>query len=341
MMILNFSKPVDIRQIPQEEDWQKEIADFLTEWYSDSETVVTQTSGSTGIPKKIERKKSAMKQSAIMTGRFLDLKTGDSALLCMPTCYIGGKMMLVRAIVWRLKLMCIRPVSHPLENINQEIVFSAMTPMQVENSLGKLHLVRKLIIGGAHVALPLVEKLKNIPTDIYETFAMTETVSHIALRKISGGGENPFRLLPDTKIRIDERGCLCIQPLFLDLEEEIITGDLVKILSDNEFEWLGRVDNVINSGGIKIFPEKVERQLKSMIHRDFIISSEKDSLLGEKVILIVEGEKIPDLEEKMAEFPYQNKYEKPRKIVYVPHFERSSNGKLLRHKIVEKISEYS
>lgn len=337
MLTLNFSTPINISQIPQEESWQKEIVDFLKEWYSTSEVVITQTSGSTGTPKKIERKKSAMRQSALMTGRFLNLKTGDTALLCMPARYIAGKMMLVRAIVWRLKLMCIKPASRPLEGINQDIAFSSMVPMQVENSLDRLHQVQKLIIGGAQVALPLAEKLKHIPTDIYESFAMTETVSHIALKKISGGGENPFRLLPDTKIRTDERGCLCVQPLFLDLGEEIITNDLVKILSDNEFEWLGRIDNVINSSGIKIFPEKVEKQLKPVIHQEFIISSEKDDLLGEKVILIVEGEKIDGLEEKIEHFPYQNKYEKPRRIFYTPHFERTPNGKLLRCKIVEKL----
>ncbi len=329
-ILLDFSKKINPEEIPQEEEWQKNIVSFLKEWESDSESVITQTSGSTGAPKSIELTKSAMIRSAEMTGEFLGLKEKDTALLCMPSLYIAGKMMLVRAIVWKLKLICIKPSSHPLKNINQRIVFSAMTPMQVENSLDKLGLIDKLIVGGAQISSSLLSKLKNRSTDIYESFGMTETISHIALKKVSGGEDNPvFRLMPDTRIRLDERGCLCISLSFL--KEEIITNDVVSILSEKEFQWLGRIDNVINSGGIKIFPEKVEKQLKKIIDREFIISSQKDPLLGNQVILVIEGEKIPDLEEKISSFPFENKYEKPKKIVYIKQFDKTHTGKILRN----------
>jgi O-succinylbenzoic acid--CoA ligase len=333
MIRLDFSKDLKIQEIPQEEEWQRNIVSFLKEWYSDSKTVVTHTSGSTGIPKNIELAKSAMIRSAAMTGEFLNLKENDSALLCMPSLYIAGKMMLVRAVVWKLNLFCIKPVSHPLSRINQKFVFSAMTPMQVENSLDKLPLIKKLIVGGAQISTNLLSELKDMPVDVYESFGMTETISHIALRKVSGKENNSaFRIMPGTKIRLDERGCLCIHPSFL--EEEIRTNDMVNLLSENEFIWLGRIDNVINSGGIKIFPEKVERQLKTVIDREFIISSKKDSLLGAKVVLLIAGEKIPELEKIIAEFPFESSYEKPREIIYTGSFAKTPTGKIIRNQII-------
>jgi O-succinylbenzoic acid--CoA ligase len=329
MIRLDFSKKIHWEKLPQEEEWQKNIIHFLKEWHSGSDVIVTKTSGSTGIPKNIELKKSAMIRSATMTGEFLSLKKNDTALLCMPSLYIAGKMMLVRAIVWKLTLFCIKPVSHPLENIDKPFIFSAMTPMQVENSLDKLHLIKKLIIGGAQLSPHLHNQLKHYSTDIYESFGMTETISHIALKKVSGNQNHPvFHVLPNTKIRLDERGCLCILPSFLS--HEISTNDIVSLISDHEFEWMGRIDHVINSGGIKIFPERVEKQLKTIIDREFIISSREDELLGNKVILVVAGEKISELERKIAEFSFENKYEKPKEIIYIDRFIKTPTGKIIR-----------
>lgn len=329
MIHLDFSKQIEIDKIPSKESWQKDIIDFLKDWYAPSVTITTKTSGSTGIPKNIELSKKAMIQSAKMTGTFLHLQIKDRALLCMPSSYIAGKMMLVRAIVWKLDLYCIKPVSHPLENITMEFTFSAMTPMQVENSLDKLSFIKKLIIGGAQLSSQLQSKLKTRPTDIYESFGMTETISHIALKKVSGNNTKPFfKLMPNTKMRIDKRGCLCILTPFL--KEEIITNDLVSIISDNEFEWIGRIDHVINSGGIKIFPEQVEKQLKSVINSDFIISSLEDPLLGNKVVLIIAGKKDLELERQILDFNYANRYEKPKEIIYINSFARTPTGKIIR-----------
>lgn len=329
MIHLNFSKHIDVNAIPCQEKWQIDLVDFLKDWYSASPTIITKTSGSTGTPKNIELTKKAMAESAKMTGTFLNLKANDSALLCMPSSYIAGKMMLVRAIVWKLDLYCIKPVSHPLENVNREFTFSAMTPMQVENSLDKLYLIKKLIVGGAQPSAQLVSELKKQTTDIYESFGMTETISHIALKKISGHAVNSaFKVMPNTKIRVDERGCLCILPPFLD--EEIVTNDLVSLISENEFEWKGRMDHVINSGGIKIFPEQVEKQLKSIIQSDFIISSVQDPVLGNKVVIIIAGKKDINLEKQILDFNFENKYEKPKEFIYVESFAKTPTGKIIR-----------
>ena len=316
MIHLNFSKPIDVNAIPCQEKWQIDLVDFLKDWYSASPAIITKTSGSTGTPKNIELTKKAMAESAKMTGTFLNLKANDSALLCMPSSYIAGKMMLVRAIVWKLDLY-------------REFTFSAMTPMQVENSLDKIYLIKKLIVGGAQPSAQLVSELKNQTTDIYESFGMTETISHIALKKISGHAANSvFKVMPNTKIRVDERGCLCILPPFLD--EEIVTNDLVSLISENEFEWKGRMDHVINSGGIKIFPEQVEKQLKSIIQSDFIISSVHDPLLGNKVVIIIAGKKDLNLEKQILDFNFENKYEKPKEFIYVESFAKTPTGKIIR-----------
>lgn len=330
MIFLDFSKEINTNQLPQKEEWQKNIVNFLQEWLSDSQTITTKTSGSTGTPKNIELTKKAMTESATLTGKFLNLKPDDTALVCMPTQYIAGKMMLVRAWVWKLKLFCIEPTSHPLNNLEQKFTFSAMTPMQVRNSLNKINQIKKLLVGGAQVSYDLQTILKKYNTDIYESFGMTETISHIALKKISSGKkEHPFCLMPDTKIRQDERGCLCIKPSFL--KEEIITNDIIHLISDYEFEWLGRWDNVINSGGVKIFPEKVEKQLKSIINEEFIISQKPDEILGNKIVLIIEGNESPILKKQIENFSFENKYEKPREIIYIKKFKRTSTGKIIRN----------
>ncbi|PQL93279.1 AMP-binding protein [Apibacter adventoris] len=328
MIFLDFSKEINLEKIPQKKEWQKNVVKFLKEWVSDSEIICTKTSGSTGVPKNIELSKKSMIQSAILTSEFLKLKTGDTALVCMPTQYIAGKMMLVRAWVWKLKLFCIEPTSNPLEKIDQKFTFSAMTPMQVRNSLGKINLIEKLLIGGGQVSYDLQTILKKFNTEIYESFGMTETISHIALKKLSGNKNHYFQSMKGTKIRKNEKGCLCIKPSFLN--EEVITHDIINLISDHEFEWLGRLDNVINSGGIKIFPEKVEKQLKSIIDQEFIISKKFDEILGNKVILIIEGNESSILRNKIENFSFENKYEKPKEIIYIKRFKRTPTGKIIR-----------
>lgn len=328
-MQIDFSKKIEISQWSKEEEWQQDIANFLKEWYSDSDFIITKTSGSTGKPKEIKIAKKAMLQSAQMTGKFLSLKENDSALLCMPSKYIAGKMMLVRSMVWKLNLTCIKPSSHPLENLNQRFVFSAMTPMQVENSLDKLENIDKLIVGGTQIQYSLLQKLKVFQTEIYESFGMTETLSHIALKKVSGEKvSNYFETLPGIKIRKNESDCLCVDVPFLN--EELSTNDLIQLKNKNQFEWLGRKDNVINSGGIKISPEEVEKKLKPLIAQEFIVSSVEDSVLGNKVVLVVEGEEIVRLKEKIQQIDSLSKYEKPKDIVYIEKFARTPTGKVIR-----------
>ena len=203
--------------------------------------------------------------------------------------------------------------------------FIAIVSLQAENSLDKLHQFKKIIIGGAKVSDDLATKLKEIKSAIYETYGMTETITHIAAKKI---GEAYFNVLEHVSISIDERNCLVIDAPSIS-EEKVITNDIVEILNERQFKWLGRYDNVINSGGIKLFPEQIETKLASKIKNRFFITSQPDAVLGSKVVLVLEGEK-RDIDSSI--FNSLEKFERPREILFVTEFVETETKKINRIK---------
>lgn len=311
-------------------DFQKPLGRFILDWFDNHPNITLQTSGTTGIPKQITVPKQAMIDSALATGRFFNLEPKDKALCCLPVNFIAGKMMLVRAIVLGLDLHFIEPTAFPLTNKHTKYDFVAMSPMQVENSIRQLDLVKKLIIGGSKVSKSLQEKLLPLATLSYETYASTETLTHIAARKI---GEEYFKLLPGIKIELDPRGCLMIEAPRISMHK-IITNDLVEITPENQFRWIGRVDNVVNSGGIKLSPESIEAKLTDKIPYRFFIAGVPDEVLGEKLILIVEAEEFT-LAGNV--FESLDKYEKPKEVVFMPKFLETESGKIKRKKIIKTI----
>ena len=319
---IDFAPSCDMKPLPQNV-WQQSIIDFI-ELYSKSELIPVHTSGSTGNPKEILLYKSAMQQSARLTARFLNLKMGDSALLCLPMDYIAGKMMVVRAIEIGMKLICVQPKTEI--QLFDKIDFGAMTPMQAENSISSVQKIKKLILGGAQVSHDLELKLKNINSQIYETYGMTETITHIAMRQLNQ--QDYFQVLEKMQIRQDDRGCLVIKtPYFQD---EIITNDLVEIKSQNTFHLIGRVDNIINSGGIKINPESVEEKLQPYIQQPFIIHYKTDVRLGQKLVLVIESQNQFDIEFPKNVLP---KKHRPKEIFFLEKFPRTASGKIQRNKI--------
>ena len=350
-MLIDLSKALPINQTPSNE-FETKVLDFIKEWFSESKTVKIQSSGSTGIPKIFEVEKSKMLNSAEMTCNFLDLKEGDVALICLPIEYISGKMMVVRSILRKLKLKIAEASTNPLQNINQEIDFCAMTPLQVENSLDKLHLIKNLIIGGASVSETLknkisqvchpelVEGLKrsNSPTRIFETYGMSETLSHIALRQIFPNQEDWFTVFEGVEISLDERDCLKIFAPKLN-SEVLQTNDLVEINNQNQFRFLGRLDNVINSGGAKIFPEELEKLVKQNIPNEVIFLGINDEKLGQRLILIIEGAESEAINQKLFTINYEKSFHKPKDIIFVEQIPRTPNGKVDRlalKKLIEK-----
>ncbi len=356
-MIPDF-RHIEIKSFAPKTEFEEKVVEFLKEWFSDSETVKVQTSGSTGTPKIFEVEKEKMLVSAKMTCDFLDLKQGDSALLCLPLEYISGKMMVVRSIERKLKLHITNPSIKPLENLVEEIDFCAMTPLQVENSLDKIHLIKNLIIGGSSVSETLKKKIQDSrfkiqDSRIFETYGMSETLSHIALKEIYPTKEDEFKIFDGIYISLDERDCLKIHAPKLN-SEILQTNDLVEIRNEKRFRFLGRIDNVINSGGAKIFPEELEALVKKYISNEVVFLGLADEVLGQKLILVVEkkesrienqensefqlNEKYLDLKEKISNLKFQKSFHKPKEIIFVDEIPRTPNGKVNRLELTSIIN---
>lgn len=315
------------------------LTEFLQEWYNPEEHVTGHTSGSTGTPKTICLSKQDMIASAKITNEYFKLHADSRLLLCLSPDYIAGKMMIVRNILAGSDLIAVKPSSSPLQEIEQTIDFAAMVPMQVEMSLNspntaqKLASVRQLIIGGAAISPSLAARLQQIPTRCYCTYGMTETVSHIALRDINGTGySSGYFALGKVQFSTDERGCLVIHAPHLH-QHTFTTNDAVRLIDATHFEWLGRQDHAINSGGIKLFPETIEVKIAPFIDRRFFITSEPDNVLGEKAILVIEDStwnttKQAYLEEQLKQT--LSPYERPKTIYFKKHFAETYSGKIIR-----------
>lgn len=317
------------------DSWRNAIYDFLKHWFDDSDYITAHTSGSTGKPKEIRLAKQAMLNSARMTNEFFGLDNSNTALLCLPASYIAGKMMLVRALVGGFNLLTVEPKSNPFENIEIEIDFCAITPYQLIHSANclKARKIKKIIVGGGAVNSKLEELASDIPAELYETYGMTETCSHIALRRFNGVDKSSFfSVLNDVAVRTDNRGCLVVNAPHL-VNEEIITNDIVELIDEKAFCWLGRFDAVINSAGVKIHPEQVEKKLEGIINSNYFIASIPDLLLENKVVLIIESEQLSQVDETVLKDKIDillTKYEVPKHLFYLPKFVYSDRNKLMK-----------
>ena len=341
------------------------LEDFLSEWNNDCDRVLVHTSGSTGKPKPMMVEKKRMLNSARITCDFLGLKPGDSALLCMSLDYIAGKMVVVRSIERHLHLISVSPSGHPLKDINLkdangknangEITFAAMVPMQVYNTLQvpeereRLTHIRHLIIGGGAIDASLEKELRSLPGNIaiWSTYGMTETLSHIALRRINGAEASEwYQPFDSVKISQTDEGCLVIDaPLVC--AETLVTNDIVEIepyiynkVEKLRFRIKGRKDNVICSGGIKIQIEEVEALLKPHLEKPFMIAKKKDEKFGEIAVLLTEDEDLKKVEATIRRLlsgksddsnksseSKSHKYWIPREFRYVEHLPLTETGK--------------
>lgn len=321
--------------------YMKKIGNFLLNWIDNKDSIEVTTSGTTGIPQKVWVKKQHMVNSALATAKYLNLKAGNTALCCLPADFIAGKMMIVRAMVLGLDLECVEPTSMPMLQTPKSFDFVAMTPMQASKSLDELWRIKKLILGGSAISEDLEEKLQKAPCQVYATYGMTETVSHVAIRKVNNRktSKKTYKAMPHVSFEQDERNCLVIN-CFKVADHEVITNDVVELLSETEFIWQGRFDNVINSGGFKIFPESIESKLVGHIKDRFFIWHEKDEILGERAVLFIEGkeENYPNLIEKLQKDKHLLRYEIPKRVYFLPKFEKTDTGKIQR-KQTAKLAE--
>lgn len=325
-------------------DFEKQIGDFLNHWQDDSEFIDVKTSGSTGQPKTISLSKQAMVNSAIATGDYFGLEPGNTALMCLPANYIAGKMMLVRALILGLEIEVIEPKTNPVFDNEVHYDFCAMIPIQLQNTLSHIDNIKTIIVGGASVSYQLKEQIQDLNTNVFETYGMTETITHVAVKKLNNFNTDKdfntveasyFETLPNVKISQNKSQCLVIDAPNI-LEETIETNDVVKLHSATTFEWLGRKDNVINSGGVKLFPEQIETKLQSQIASRFFISKENNDKFGEQVILVVEDK---DFNLKPSDLKDLSKLEVPKNIYTVYKFIETSSGKVNRGKTLQLLQK--
>ncbi|WP_420574076.1 AMP-binding protein [Kordia sp.] len=329
-------KEVAYSFVKEGKPYEQTLGNFLMDWLDDKTYVIVYTSGSTGKPKSIRLDKQAMIHSALATGDFFGIEPGNTALQCLPSNFIAGKMMLVRAMVLGLSLDLIAPTSNPLKNHYKHYDFCAMVPLQVENSLEQLSQIKTLIVGGAPASSALIASLQSISTKIFATYGMTETITHIAAKPLNHLPKEKiayYQTLPNIQIDTDSRNCLVIHaPRITD--EKIITNDVVEMISKTEFNWLGRFDNVINSGGIKLHPEQIEEKLSSLINSRYFIAATDDEQLGKKLVLLIEDiEETIDVSQMMETIKKSEKFTKfeiPKTIYTVKNFTETNTGKVQR-----------
>lgn len=311
------------------------LDEFVSDWQSDTPTLLVHTSGSTGKPKPMLVEKRRMEASARITCGFLGLRAGDTALLCMPLDFIAGKMVVVRSLVWGLQLVAVEPSGHPLKGLTESPTFAAMVPMQVYNSLKVeeerrlLRDIKHLIIGGGAINRDMAEALRGFPNAVWSTYGMTETLSHIALRRLSGAEASEwYEPFDGVGVTTSADGCLvidapavCAQPL--------VTNDIAEIAPDGRrFRIRGRRDNVVCSGGLKLQIEEMEARLQPHLNVPYMISKRPDDKFGEAVVLLA----VTDDMESVCEVcrKHMPRYEQPRYFLAVSALPMTSTGKPAR-----------
>ena len=341
MMLLDFQKYGlgEIIENIQNKDVEVEgligdVLSFLEEWNSEANRFSIMSSGTTGEVKEMSFSKEALTTSANITLASFKLKKGDLVLQALPLSFVAGKMMLVRAIIGRLRLKLVIPTANPIKDLNDNYTFTAFTPHQLKTILiespEKINLFSTIIIGGSKVDKNLEKRLASFSAIFYETFGMSETLTHVAIRQMNGKKKSSyFKILEGFKWEVTTKGCLQISAEHIK-GSPIITQDLIERIDEDHFLWLGREDNVINTGGVKVYPEIIEKKLMDSITQPFVISKSKDGRLGEKVVIYFELEHKDYISSNPLEYRGLSVFEKPKEIKFIAKFPRNKNGKVIR-----------
>ena len=334
--------------------YESKTLEFCRKWLDGVQEFPLQTSGSTGIPKTISLSRQQMEASARRTIKLLNLQKGDCALVCLNTEYIAGMMMLVRAFKAELRIIIVDPVSNPLSIVSRDekIDFASFVPLQLQTvleempeALPQLDQMKGILVGGAPVTSTLHRELQKIKSPIYHTYGMTETASHIATHRLNGSeATDYYQVLDGIQVGMDKRGCLTIKG-DITKNELLVTNDIVELLTPTRFRWIGRADNTINTGGVKVQVETVELAVAEAFAESenaprFFVSAQPDELLGEKIVLIIEGEPMGEAaEEKLFArlHPLLKKYELPKEVYYSTSFTGTATGKISRQLTMQKL----
>lgn len=314
------------------EEYLTELGRFLLDWLSDNPEIKLQTSGSTGEPTQLRAPKAMLSASAMTTVKALALQPKQQALLCLPVRHIAGKMMLIRALLAGLWIDVIEPTASPM--VSKTYDFTAMTPHQLRSSLDHLDRFKQIIVGGAPIDDSLRSALKRHASTIYSSYGMTETYSHVALQNLSAG-ETHYTAVDHVRFSTHE-DALVIHAPHIGIEK-LITTDCVDLISSTQFLWKGRSDHVINSGGIKLHPEQIEKALSTIISVPFFVFGKPDKRLGQSLSIVFEGHLPNEIETMVSSLDTLSKYEKPKDYFVLSQFIRS-NGKILRKQTLKAIN---
>jgi O-succinylbenzoic acid--CoA ligase len=335
--------------------YEAKTLELCRDWLNGVQEFSIQTSGSTGAPIVISLSRQQLEASATASIKALNMQPHDRALVVLNTETIGGLMLLVRGFMAKLHLTIIEPTSNPLAVLppDSSFDFASFVPMQLQEMLlfspetiPFLNRLKGILIGGAPVSEKLLQQIQQIEAPVYHTYGMTETVSHIALKRLNSPEPSPyFKTMNGIEIGTDERGCLTIKGEVTQ-DEKIITNDVVNLIDNETFEWLGRADFIINSGGVKIQAEKVEKTLELALEQmgisiNSFITSLPDEKLGEKVVAVLECQKLDNLREMQLKEKLQqqlSRYETPKLFLFLPEFKRTTSGKLDR-KLTSKLAQ--
>ncbi|AZQ44003.1 AMP-binding protein [Nonlabens ponticola] len=319
--------------VKEGELWEKQVGDFILNWLDDFDFHTVYTSGSTGTPKETRLDKQHMINSAQLTGERFNLAAESDVLCCLPLSYIAGKMMMVRAIHLGWHLDLVQPQREPLEHVEKRYDFTALTAYQAKHSIDYLYKSRKTIIGGGPVDDLLIKALNGRHTRAYHTYGMTETCTHVGIKELYPNKEDHFTTLPNIKVAASDDGCLIVHAPEL-ASDPVHTNDLVEIIDEHSFKILGRADDVIITGGVKVHPDVVENKLSAIIDQRFFIAGLPDNDLGNEVVLIVEGQE-QDYAFAKAKL---DKYEKPRQVLFANKFTETHTGKIDKIAVLKSVT---
>ncbi len=318
--------------------WEKPVYHRLQSFFDLSiDQFSFQTSGSTGKAKTISIHRKQIVASAQASLAFFKLTPGQRVLLCLSTESIGGCMLLYRAILGKLEVI----VKEPSRSVHCEtpVDFTSLVPLQFhtlrENNPEHFKQLGTILLGGSSIDQDTESFIQTLDNKVYQSFGMTETVSHIALRKV--GYESAYTCLPNVSVAKGDQDELLIHAPFITGQEVLKTQDVASLINDKQFIWKGRLDFIINSGGVKICPEEVEARCAQHIAEPHIVSSLPDKALGSVVVLCIElsDERSLDRIQQVLDAIDFPKYHRPRKVLRIPEIPRLDNDKINRLAVKE------
>lgn len=351
------------------------VLDFGCAWLSGDDSFEVHTSGSTGAPKPIRLMRGQMEASARATAAALGLREGMTALVCLPVRYIAGRMMLVRGFVLGLNLVVVEPSGDPLAGIPADFAldFASFVPLQLQTLLDialvadsdscfpddtarafryrqRLEAMHAILVGGGPLSPALEAQIRRLTAPVYHTYGMTESATHVALRRLNGPAAAPtFAPLPGVETGIDDRGCLHVRGP-MSAGHLLQTNDLVELQPDGSFIWVGRWDNVINSGGVKVHVEGVEAAIATLTadspelgltRRRFFVAGLPDERLGQAVVLVIEGDVLDEDRRMQLRWSLGQvlpRHHAPRQVIFVPRFDETPTGKIDRKAVLASLT---